>query len=95
MYVLLLTGLPCPDGNCHAHATATATQSSHTDNEDHQAPCSPFCHCATCAGFTAPQPVVSALPITLSTRLLTRLVFAYQPIQPHDVSSSVWQPPKQ
>ncbi|GAB3641682.1 hypothetical protein GCM10027423_23180 [Spirosoma arcticum] len=94
MYVLVLTGLPCPDGDCHAHATATAVQSSHADNEDHQAPCSPFCHCATCGGFTIPQPLVGTLPANPPSLLLTRSAFAYQPIQPYDVSSPVWQPPK-
>ncbi len=94
MYVLLLTGFPCPDGDCYAHATPAATQSSHTNDEDHQAPCSPFCHCATCAGFTVPQPVVSALPANPSSRLLTRSAFVYQPIRHEDVSSSFWQPPK-
>ena len=94
MYVLVLTGFPCPDGDCHARATSATTQSSHADDEDHQALCSPFCHCAACAGFMIPQPFMTVLPAP-SSLALTRLVFAYQPIQHDDVSSSFWQPPKQ
>lgn len=93
MYVLVLTGLPCPDGDCRA--TPAATQPSHDDDEDHQAPCSPFCHCATCVGFTIPQPLMGTLAANPSSRLLTRSAFTYQPIRPDDVSGSFWQPPKQ
>ena len=93
MYVLVLTGLPCPDGNCHARATPVTTQSSHTNDDDHRAPCTPFCHCATCAGFTMPQRLVSVLAAP-SSPLLTRPAFVYQPIRPDDVSGSFWQPPK-
>ncbi len=100
MYVLVLTGLPCPDAACHARAaTTTGTPAAgvpapHDETEDHEAPCSPFCHCATCVGFTVPQPLMSVLPGSPSYLLLSRLVFAYQPIQHDDVDQSVWQPPK-
>lgn len=99
MYVLVLTGLPCPDHACHARAARAAGTPerrppvSH-DDDAHEAPCSPFCHCATCAGFTLPQPLANALPPQPSFLFIRRLVFVYQPIAPEDVAHSFWQPPK-
>lgn len=94
MYVLVLTGLPCPDAACHAHAVEATNPASHTDNDEHEAPCSPFCRCATCAGFTVPQPVATLLPAQPAVSLCGRLVFAYQPIRHEDVAYSFWQPPR-
>ncbi|CCH55121.1 hypothetical protein BN8_04356 [Fibrisoma limi BUZ 3] len=67
---------------------------SHDDDDHHQAPCSPFCHCATCVGFTVPQPSISGLLPQTACRLLTPSVFAYHPIHHEDVTASIWQPPK-
>lgn len=95
MYVLVLTGLPCPDAACHAHAAmATSTPVSHDGAEDHKAPCSPFCHCATCVGFTVPQPLTNARPPKPAFPLILRPAFAYQPSAPEDVTHAFWQPPK-
>ncbi|RIV24958.1 hypothetical protein DYU11_06465 [Fibrisoma montanum] len=95
MYVLILTGLPCPDSDCHAHAVSTSSvPASHDSNEQHEAPCSPFCHCATCVGFTVPQPLVSTLLPQTASRLSNPSTFAYHPSQHEDVIASIWQPPK-
>jgi hypothetical protein len=95
-WLLLLTGLPCPDADCHIHETiAAATHDSHSaDEHGHKAPCSPFCHCATCLGFSIPLSVKYILAPTPSAAPADQQLFAYQSPAPSDVASAIWQPPK-
>ncbi|WP_460995948.1 DUF6660 family protein [Spirosoma harenae] len=96
-WLLLLTGLPCPDADCHEHVNRTATTSSiPTDDHDHdhKAPCSPFCHCATCLGFSVPQPFGYVLFTELSGPVVSRQLFSYQSPSHTDVLLGIWQPPK-
>ncbi|MBD2701252.1 hypothetical protein IC229_11435 [Spirosoma sp. BT702] len=98
VWLLLLSGLPCPDAECHAHENrAAATSPSHpADDHDHghKAPCSPFCHCATCLGFSTPQPFRYYVPIELPESSPARQVFTYLSPSHADVTSGIWQPPK-
>ncbi|QIP16129.1 hypothetical protein G8759_27590 [Spirosoma aureum] len=97
-WLLLLAGLPCPDADCHAHERiASTTEVPHpADDHDHghKAPCSPFCHCATCAGFSIPRIFSYSLSVKLTTLFPIRQFFAYQSPNHADVIQSVWQPPK-
>ncbi|RYF68497.1 MAG: hypothetical protein EOO39_19310 [Cytophagaceae bacterium] len=96
VWLLLLTGLPCPDAECHAHTDkVTQTAGAPSDDEhEHKAPCSPFCHCATCPGFSVPRPFSYARPSELSATSPSRLVFTYHSPSQATVLSAVWQPPK-
>ncbi|AQG79815.1 hypothetical protein [Spirosoma montaniterrae] len=96
--VVLLSALPCPDGDCCAY-TGSAPASHHTDApasdaDDHHAPCSPFCHCATCLGFTLTPAIIYLQPP--SSLYLSRqpVRFAYAALRPDDVLLTIWQPPK-
>ncbi|WP_080058504.1 DUF6660 family protein [Spirosoma aerolatum] len=96
-WLLLLAGLPCPDTDCHAHETTAATSHSDRANghaNDHKAPCSPFCHCATCLGFSAPQPFGYLLPEHVNEPARTQQLFTYQSPSQTDVLIGIWQPPK-
>ncbi|NDU95118.1 DUF6660 family protein [Spirosoma terrae] len=96
LWILLLSGLPCPDADCHAHerVTANTATSQHTDEQDHKAPCSPFCHCATCLGFSVPLPFGYTRPAQSMTAGLSQQIFTYLSPFLADVARSVWQPPK-
>ncbi|MVM30805.1 hypothetical protein GO755_12255 [Spirosoma sp. HMF4905] len=96
LWILLLTGLPCPDAECHAqsdHTTSTSTSHS-ADDDEHKAPCSPFCHCTTCLGFFTPRPLSYTLPALLNALAPTSQLFIYQSPNQSDVAMSIWQPPK-
>ncbi|UFH56637.1 DUF6660 family protein [Spirosoma sp. KNUC1025] len=95
LWLLLLTGLPCPDADCHTTSTVM-THSSQSDEHDHghKAPCSPFCHCATCFGFSIPRLfnyASSSEPVAL---ISSEQVFDYQSPDQADIADSIWQPPK-
>ena len=96
VWLLLLTGLPCPAAECHAHTDKlTRSSGTHSDDEQaHKAPCSPFCHCATCPGFATPRAFSYARPADPVTTDSSRRVFAYQAPSQRTVVLSVWQPPK-
>ncbi|WP_461103673.1 DUF6660 family protein [Spirosoma koreense] len=95
-WLLLLSGLPCPDAECHARHTGNAATSASlpTDDQDHEHPCSPFCHCATCLGFSVPQSFGYTLPTTAAVLTSSRQAFAYQLPSHAGVARSVWQPPQ-
>ncbi|WP_128547975.1 DUF6660 family protein [Larkinella soli] len=95
MYLMALSGVPCPEQHCldgHNHPAASASQPP-ADHQPDEAPCSPFCHCAVCPGFTVPQPLWSTLP-AISFKPVFRPQFAYSSPTPDDIFRSVWQPPK-
>ncbi|WP_420149121.1 DUF6660 family protein [Spirosoma sp.] len=98
-WLLLLTGLPCPDADCHAHENVTtSTSASHSAEQDHEhghkAPCSPFCHCTTCVGFSIPRLFHYVAPSATSTRIASDQLFTYQSPSHADVAQAIWQPPK-
>ncbi|WP_148562503.1 DUF6660 family protein [Spirosoma radiotolerans] len=96
IWLLLLTGLPCPDAECHAHTDKLAQSSdAHSDDDHkHKAPCSPFCHCATCPGFSIPRPFSYACPSQLSAPISSQRVFSYDASSQTMVVLAVWQPPQ-
>ncbi|WP_460912683.1 hypothetical protein [Spirosoma areae] len=92
----MLSGLPCPDTDCcRAEKNHPINPSASADDEHgHKAPCSPFCSCATCAGFAVPQPFRYALPAEPVGVISAPKAFAYQSSGYGDIARSVWQPPK-
>jgi hypothetical protein len=94
IYVLVLTGSPCPASHCAAESEALATGQTHDQHPDSEhLPCTPFCHCTTCAGFTVPQAVAVDCPTELLPTISVAIFF-YQPGQRPDVYPAIWQPPK-
>ncbi|WP_460944796.1 hypothetical protein [Spirosoma daeguense] len=99
LWLLLLTGLPCPDADCHIHENSATTESTsppaeHDHEQGHKAPCSPFCHCATCLGFSTPQPFNYLLPADSSESAPERQIFTYRSPNQFDVMLGIWQPPQ-
>ena len=95
VWLLVLTGLPCPDADCHTQGTQMARSStSHADDPDHKAPCSPFCHCTTCAGFAAPRLFRYALPNRPDNGPTVSQTFHYQSTAYSAVAFAIWQPPR-
>ncbi|WP_460969739.1 DUF6660 family protein [Spirosoma migulaei] len=95
-WLLLLTGLPCPDADCHAQSDQTAsTSTSHsTDDHGHKAPCSPFCHCTICLGFSIPRSFSYMLTLAPNATTPDEQAFVYQSPSHSDVALAIWQPPK-
>ncbi|WP_460958173.1 DUF6660 family protein [Spirosoma litoris] len=99
LWILLLTGLPCPDADCHAQEdrltnTSSAAHSTNDPDHGHKAPCSPFCHCTTCLGFSIPRPLGYTISELQSVLIPANQAFAYQSPNQSDVALAIWQPPK-
>lgn len=97
LYMLLLAGLPCEQAHhgllAPDAASAVAQAAPDEEGECHHV-CSPFCQCATCAGFTVAQPPVAVLltPVAFPTGRSPR--FSYQQPALGEVQSRIWQPPR-
>lgn len=94
--VLGQSWVPCKDDDAISMTTGKSEilfvkSTPHQNHSDHNDNCSPFCHCACCAGFSIHQfftPVFTPLvpdDIAFSSYSQNNLV---------DVSSPVWQPPQ-
>ncbi|WP_461089100.1 DUF6660 family protein [Spirosoma gilvum] len=96
VWLLILAGIPCPDADCHIHEAPTETSSHQADEHEHghKSPCSPFCHCATCLGFSVSKPFVYTLPEQLAVPVMSQQLFDYQSPSQADVIVGIWQPPK-
>jgi hypothetical protein len=91
--VLALTCLPCSDARCAmAAAKAKATHAANQSNdEDHEDACSPFCHCACCAGFSI-QHIVSSFHLMAPGKNAGH--YSFYTVALKEMASVVWQPPK-
>jgi len=92
--VLGLSFMPCSDVTAAGLSKAAKTEVTKSDNtrdNDHNEACSPFCHCACCAGFS----ISHSLP-TFGTIYIrpVRLFSSYLPDNLISISLPIWQPPK-
>ena len=86
------TGVPANDGKPKTELAKSNTQKGDTHKDDtQQDDCSPFCHCACCAGFSINHFIASVVhisPYESSTKT------PHLPSSVLDVALPVWQPPQ-
>ena len=91
-WVLALSNMPCADAaTINGKETSEVTKNTGSQQHNDADACSPFCHCACCAGFTITHIIVSTL------------VNPFYNLNPTDsflhadvvaVALPVWQPPQ-
>jgi len=96
--VLILSCLPCADLDAMPIAK-TKTNSSvskplkeHSDNHKEVDLCSPFCHCACCAGFS-----IIYHPVLMPERIhiqVAKLHIDFLSSEIVEISLPIWQPPQ-
>ncbi|WP_460984828.1 DUF6660 family protein [Spirosoma fluminis] len=96
VWVLILSAVPCCEvWHQDERTNQTTVQPEKGCPDDcstkRDSPCSPFCSCQTCPGFTVPMPV--GLPVAAS-RLLPLLRAEFRPLLPVSVALPIWQPPQ-
>jgi hypothetical protein len=92
LLVLGLSLVPCADAQELANGVqAKETSKTHSKQAGHQESCSPFCHCACCAGFSITHEFAEVIsqPLIHSTQYNS----SYIP-EILDISLPVWQPPQ-
>lgn len=96
IYVLVLSGLPCEAYCVDDDAPSAISQASVPVSGDHahDESCSPFCLCATCLGFTIPQPPQFTAMILLGVIAAVSSLPRYQAPHTSDVQGRIWQPPR-
>lgn len=95
--VLVLSCIPCADLDAMTvvkteSQTEQATPTHQHQEKDNMDLCSPFCHCACCAGFS-----VMYEPVIIPTRVVQPVnpVFTeYLPAELVEISLPIWQPPQ-
>lgn len=96
--VLILSCIPCADMDgiplvsSSTHLTAKSNLPSQQDNHKDGDLCSPFCHCACCAGFS-----IIYNPVAIPQRIQIALRPVYTEFVSADVieiSLPIWQPPQ-
>lgn len=95
IYVLVLSGLPC-EAFCLDESAPIKDQVSLPASKDHahEEGCSPFCLCATCPGFTVPQPPQLMAVTRQDSPIIASALPHYQAPQGFDVPGRIWQPPR-
>ena len=63
-------------------------------DHSHEEGCSPFCLCATCPGFTVPQPPQLMAVTRPDGPIIAAAMPHYQAPQSFDVPGRIWQPPR-
>jgi hypothetical protein len=94
MYVLVLSGLPCEAFCRDETSTATTQTSLPTGEREPDESCSPVCLCATCAGFTVPQPPQLMAICVPDVLIVVALLSSYQLPHAFDIPERIWQPPR-
>jgi len=79
-------GAAIKDSKAKTELTKTADQQDHDDSDS----CSPFCHCACCAGFSINHTVaaLSKVPAYSESHKTS-----YLPSEVIEIVSPIWQPP--
>jgi hypothetical protein len=89
-YLLLLAAMPCND-NEECENQAKTEQASHTDHEDEEEGCTPFCVCACCpthvyvsdlSNGNLSIPIFSVISSEINTEINSF------------ISHTIWQPPR-
>jgi hypothetical protein len=95
IYVLALSGMPC-EAFCLDESTSATDQAALPASGDHshEKGCSPFCLCATCPGFTVPQPPQLMTVAMPGVAIIVATLPRYQTPQGFDVPGRIWQPPR-
>ena len=92
--VLALSCMPCADagaatqdGKAKTELTRTTDQQDQDDTDE----CSPFCHCACCAGISINHTVavISKIPAYFESH---KVSFVF--LEVIDIASPIWQPPR-
>lgn len=92
--VLSLSVMPCADAGAAIKDTKAKTEiTKTTDQQDHNDAdaCSPFCHCACCAGFSINH-FIAALTIIPPYSSTTKSSFLHSDVI--EVVLPIWQPPQ-
>lgn len=92
--VLVLSCMPCADAasflksNKQKHETVkTAHQQEHENTDT----CSPFCHCACCAGFSVNHTIAGVNAIVFYAEIPKT---SFLPSKVIEIALPVWQPPQ-
>ncbi|MEO7264319.1 MAG: hypothetical protein ABIW38_05370 [Ferruginibacter sp.] len=93
--VPVLSFLPCADiilqeDKCNKEFSLEKPAHQHGETGDNDG-CSPFCHCACCAGIAFQQITISFSLIDLFVKNISCI---YNPAGIIHIASEVWQPPR-
>lgn len=91
--VLALSVMPCADAGAaikDGKTKSAITKTMQQDHNDNDA-CSPFCHCACCAGFSINHLVAS---VALTQFNINSPKSSFLPSEVIEVVLPIWQPPK-
>lgn len=94
LYLLLLSFLPCADGqdthkDCHDSVSIALEAEIHGDSQQADV-CSPFCACACCGATTS---FASFQVFQSNNFLLEKVVYLYISTDSHQHLSSIYRPP--
>ncbi len=89
--VLVLSCTPCADTGAAQAATKTEVNKSHTPEKNHNDACTPFCHCACCAGFSINHFIAKIS----SPHIIQRPEYSIDVLSSvFTISLPVWEPPQ-
>jgi hypothetical protein len=91
--VLVMSVMPCADTNAmnNSHVKTELSKASHQHHNQSSDACSPFCHCACCAGVTINHFFSSFTVIPLP---VNKQESSFLPSDIIDITLPVWQPPQ-
>jgi len=91
IWILALNFLPCADSFAISGEKAKTELTTQHQGDDHNDTCSPFCHCACCAGFSINHAISS---LSSSPLIASKNFYSYLPDNLIEISLPIWQPPK-
>lgn len=94
LLVLTLNCIPCADGISISKADGTQSEiikNQQQQQEDHEDACSPFCHCACCAGFTINHSIALIPVIKIFSNNKAN---SFLPSTVVEIALPIWQPPQ-
>jgi hypothetical protein len=96
VYILLLPCIPCTDAEeCDdISKTEISHSADHTDHQDDDEACNPFCSCACCGHIFVPNFQVNKTGISKPIDGLKQQYFYKSIFLSSDCFGNIWQPPK-
>jgi hypothetical protein len=94
IYMTFLALMPCQDNNDMAAnpQLQTSVQKNQPGNEQcGQESCTPFCTCSCCSTV---RQLTAGSPVTVFTKLVTRIYPDYEPSSIRKQAIKIWQPPQ-